>query len=72
MGWLDDLFASAKQVDESVQALHDLNDRARATARHHRDQYDAAFVERLRELGRATGQQRHYERQIDRYLREQG
>lgn len=36
------------------------------------DDWDAYQVEALRELGRVTGQRRHYERQVRKYLKSRG
>ncbi len=47
-------------------------DNAKARAVHHRDQYDADHVERLRQLGRDIGQPKTYEQRAQAYLREQG
>lgn len=55
-----------------MSEIEDLNHQARATAQHHRDQYDASVVAGLRQLGRDIGQERTYEQRAQQYLSEQG
>ena len=50
----------------------DVNAIAQAQGRKMHDDWDAYMVESLRDLGKRTGQQRHYAKRIDKYLKERG
>ncbi|MEU0514300.1 MULTISPECIES: hypothetical protein [Amycolatopsis] len=48
------------------------DERPAIEARHHRDQYDAQEVARLRQLGRDIGQPKVYEKRVQKLLKERG
>lgn len=68
----DELDALAAEIKAADVAAARINYLAQAQGRKAADDWDAYMVESLRGLGKETGQVKHYEKKISKYLKDQG